>query len=465
MDRLSEKCERRKILFDSIEKEFFFGIYTDSIKEFKVLRGERLQVIQMANILQSIFQEKGLTAFAQHFDVPKRYRFDKSDMTELSVGLFYGKRIQNALNQLVLDRNEVSVKLLSKLKVFFNGYAIKQCQPISEESITITDIDGNGMRADVICVFCESNKDEPLTKRHAIQYDKTGNWNLSNLRKHVKLHLVKEQENGEKDVVNIDDENSADGNIADVKQEIIAGGFLNASPIMELPVVLSNESQIEDDKSETMDVLYKQFCAQNLKLLRATLQHNEQKKFMVSKIDGRSFNITTLSIAKDGNCLFSAISHQLECVKTGSNEHKAFAINLRKKIVEHIQNNIDQFAQALKYRDNSEIDVEPSGSEFISSDLCKDGVWGGTETLLATSRIFEVNIVVFKENGPFYFAIEYNPKYSRCIFIAYRSLGRKDKNELPVYDHYESVSEISEDLLYKCAKDFAEKLDKIFICD
>lgn len=470
LQRLLEKCERGRNQFDDNEKEFFFGIYADSIDNSKILRGERLQLIQVANILQSIYQEKGSGGFAQHFDVPKHCKFDKTDLTQLSVGLFYGKRLRKVSNKLALDQNELPAQLFSKLKLFFNTYELEQFRPISEELFKIIDL-GNGMRADVICVFCapKDNEDESLMKRHAIQFDKTGNWNFSNLRKHVKLHLVKGQvKDANDDKV---EEKSQDSFSVEIHDS-----FLNVSKIMTMPVVYSNESErtdsgkndqiVSDGNSDTMNTLYHQFCAQNLKLVKATLLHNERKQIMKSKIDGKSFNLNILSIAKDGNCLFGAIAHQLECDRTGSSEHKACAVDLRRKVVEHIKQNIDQYAQVLKYHVNSAGNVESTGPEFISSDLCKDGEWGGSETLLAVTLMFEVNIVIFCEDGPIYFSNQYNPKYNRCIFLAFRTLGRKEKDGSHILEHYESVGEVCEDLLYQSAKDFAEKLNKnVLVCD
>lgn len=199
-----------------------------------------------------------------------------------------------------------------------------------------------------------------------------------------------------------------------------------------MPIFLTEESESVDmddvveivPESDTLNMLYKQFSAQNLKLVRAQLQHNEHPKFMILKLHGRSYNVNVLSIATDGNCLFSALAHQLECHKIGSIEHKLATANLRKKVVEHIQNNIDQYAQTLKYRYSDGGDVQKSGSEFISTDLCKEGVWGGSETLVATTQLFEVNIVVFNENGPFYFAVPYQ---QNTVVLFSSHIGLLDK--------------------------------------
>lgn len=69
--------------------------------------------------------------------------------------------------------------------------------------------------------------------------------------------------------------------------------------------------------------------------------------------------------------------------------------------------------------------------------------------------MYRVNILIFNENGPFYFATGFNSEYDRCVFMAYRTLPIDGKSE---YQHYDSPSGISEEILYTCATHLSEKM-------
>lgn len=60
--RLLEISERKGKQFDECEKEFFFGIYASSISEFKFLRGERIQILAIADILRQFMDKNGVDA-------------------------------------------------------------------------------------------------------------------------------------------------------------------------------------------------------------------------------------------------------------------------------------------------------------------------------------------------------------------------------------------------------------------
>lgn len=181
---------------------------------------------------------------------------------------------------------------------------------------------------------------------------------------------------------------------------------------------------------------------------------------MMLCIDNRSYNINILNIAKDGNCLFASLAHQLEYHKINSMNHNSFTASLRRKVVDHITQNFDQYKHLLELRFDA-TNNKQDGLEFVSTNLCNQGAWGGTETILAVSNMFKVNIIIFNERGSFYFATGYNSKYERSIFLAYR-IGSQSKDGKFEYNHYDSVCEINESLLYKCVKDLGGKLDKQF---
>lgn len=222
-------------------------------------------------------------------------------------------------------------------------------------------------------------------------------------------------------------------------------------------IVSDNTKSFDDLK--TADIMYAQFSAQNLLLIEAALKHSEHARFMPIKCDERVMNINILNVKGDGQCMFLSSSHQLECVKVDSEDHNRLTTNLRKNVVKQIVGNVERYRQALKFRfrNKGNEDLDGACKEFVSTDLVNESYWGGSESLLAISDIHNVNILVFRENGPFYLATGFNPEYERTIFLAYRGTVKKDGT--CNYDHYDTVCGIGEELLYKCANDLAKKMN------
>lgn len=153
--RLQEKCERLKNEISELEKENFFGLYASSVKEFKLLRGERKLLLKIASHLTELY-EKDKIRFKIYFDTPKRFNF-KNDVVNGPAGLFFGKKCRKQTNVADLNPNDLKCKLFVQLKKFFNSFKeLKPVRSISNDLIEMIDLNP-GYRADLICVFCPSN--------------------------------------------------------------------------------------------------------------------------------------------------------------------------------------------------------------------------------------------------------------------------------------------------------------------
>lgn len=492
LTRLEQKCGRKEATFGEDERELFFGIYAGNIDEFKFMRGERLQILEIVRILKEDIEKVGEEQFKENFETPKNFKVTKCDVSDLSVGLYYGKRPSKRFHKASLARSqnpeEMALQLLPKLKQLFQSFELKQIRPVNEGIINIVK-SGTLLRADVICVFCPMNdeKVESLIQRYGVQMDKAGFWNTSNLKKHLKKHTngknteqsgVMESGN---DFDHVFDAMSQQSTYSKIKLQLSTpkneneqqshqqaandqvttfshdATAINAMSIFFEDDKVANQAIASSDL-KTLDLLYQQFSAQNLRLLEATLKNNEKKKYMVSKADARVINVCVINVMKDGNCLFSSLAHQLHCIKMHSIEHAQLTAKLRVDVVSHIMENLDDYKQALKSHLTSEC-IEKTEKEFVSVELPKNGVWGGTETLLAVQRIYKVNILVFDEQGPYYFATGYDAQYIQTLFVAYR-FDSKGENGNPIYNHYESICELNEELLYTCAEELGSKIDK-----
>lgn len=474
--RLNEICARNGKPFDESEKEFFFGIYASSIGEFKFLRGERMQILSIADILREFMEKNGAAAFKNEFETPNKFKICKVGTIQSSVGLVYGEKRFNTVSIKNLDSSELSIDLLPKLKRLYEKHGLNPLRPIDQNVLNIVIL-GNGIRADVLCVCCPANDHGIEGKKHAVQYDKSGNWIFSNLIKHLKRHVANQKCNDASDEYQLNQQNVSK-NVSNLKQDtgnwetLIDSDPLCESQILAMPIDLADGESVQASSpsikhSSSVHLLYQQFSAQNLKLIKATMINAETKKFVAVNIGGRIVNLNTLAINKDGNCMFGSLVHQLYFVKTNSKEHFDLVAKLRSTVVSHILKDFDRYKSAIEidFSNLKEDVADAAVKEYVSTDLSKNGEWGGTESLLAVADIFKVNILVFRENGPFSFSFGFNRNYDRCIFLAYRLGGGLNENGEPNYNHYETVCAIDEEHLYQCAQYLGSKMDKEFDCE
>lgn len=92
--------------------------------------------------------------------------------------------------------------------------------------------------------------------------------------------------------------------------------------------------------------------------------------------------------------------------------------------------------------------LKQKSHDFLNNELPKQGVWGGSESLGAISEIYRINIVVFNEKGSPILPNDFQPDYNRSVCLAYRLL-RGSKTER---NHYDSISEVENDVLFYCSK-------------
>lgn len=409
----------------------------------------------------------------KHFAVPENFKIEKAGTHVYSFGWFYGKKPRKRAHKSILNQIELKSDFQSKLEAFFDEFKFERIQSITEDSIKIVQVNPTTTRADVFCVFCEKKT------QHSVQLDKNGSWNFSNFRKHVKLrHVAKmkkesdtssisnsitkvKTENGTKHALN----NSPNSHSTPKKVEHEnAAKLSDASDIMEMPIILEDFGiHFEDpDPSQkpTADVLYAQFSEQNLRLVEATLKNNETQKFMVVNMNNRYMNVKVNKIVGDGNCLFATAVHQIEFVKIGSTEHAKKTALLRQQVVKHIRENFQWYKQVLKGQvDCDDASIDELGKQYLEK-LSGDGFWAGSEALSAIANMHKVNILSFCEKGTYSFTTRFNPNFDRTIFLAYRGYEDEASHQM-VYNHYDSICGIEEDLLFNCAMEMGGKMEAV----
>lgn len=502
-NRLIDKCNRLNVDLDENDLEYFFGMFTGSLNEFKLMRGEKIQLTETAKSLKDIFFSKEKEAMIKNFVLPKHYKIPADDTIILSAGLFFGERNRRSSHQSFAQPENMTANLFPKLKSMFESFrALKPVRNIAEDIIKIIPIE-NGVRADVICVFCVINNtgEECLIKRVAVQFEKSKvsncySWNLSNLRRHVKKHVINDKKTKESIVPELDFVNQSgfttdEITISEEKVEVNetedfpiqntnvneqdhlpikmepndSSDEIDDANILSLPVLDdSNTSMDSSNMSNTNEMLFKQFSSQNLRIAEAVLTNGEDMKYMLVMFKDRFMNFNVIKVDPDGNCLFSALVFQLFFVKIGSEEHKTLTATFRMAIVQFIRENIEKYRLTITdrilgdYSDKNKTVTLDECKYFIEKKLSKSGIWGGSESIIAASEKFQVNVLIFDEKKHFYFVNGFNKEYKRTIFLAYR-IGAKRKNSCDVYNHYDAVGVIDEELLYKCVSILAERIE------
>lgn len=104
-------------------------------------------------------------------------------------------------------------------------------------------------------------------------------------------------------------------------------------------------------------------------------------------------------------------------------------------------------------------DIDKECIFFVNHCLPQPGCWGGFESLKAISSVFKINIMIFCENGHYYFADRFNEDYNKSVFIAFRDASGKTQTDTN-RNHYDSVSNIDINVLSECSKYCAHTLVK-----
>lgn len=193
--------------------------------------------------------------------------------------------------------------------------------------------------------------------------------------------------------------------------------------------------------------LYEQMSEQIQQMIAANLVNGdteENTQFQLKEQPPRFISIVKTS--PDGNCLFSALAHQLWKNQITSETHTKKTQELRATVVDHILNPLHYhlYEQIILDRLNKKTTV-PSGEckMFIRYGLA-NSKWDGLKTLKAVSNHFQVNIVIINEFGSCNM-VTGSETYNRTLVIAYRLNGAS------VYNHYDSVGDMDSESIFSAA--------------
>lgn len=210
-----------------------------------------------------------------------------------------------------------------------------------------------------------------------------------------------------------------------------------------------------DDKEQ---FIYEQFCQQSRNMMAVVLENGESEKdFVVSFEKGKKQIIGATFIEPDGNCLVSAIAHQLFGKKIGTAAHARLVEELRHRAVEYITTHLDEFKKFITIREDfgkltkQKQDMASKLDIFIAK-LSENGFWCGTETLVAISREYSANIIIINEDASSTMIEPFNFSYKRCAIVIYCAYRSNRRAKAPSRNHYNSISKIPREIILSCMK-------------
>lgn len=201
-------------------------------------------------------------------------------------------------------------------------------------------------------------------------------------------------------------------------------------------------------------------------MLANVLLFSGRQTSMEFKLNDSASGIAKLvEIEADGNCLFGTVSHQLFQDEVNSYEHNRNKTQLRADVVDHIKNDLNAFKHSLNgrlldMRDDYDVNdiTEDDYLHFLDNYLSKDKFWGGSETLLAISKIYCVNVFIFNEKDLCVLMNDATQHYKKSIALAYRIgyIKNDGDKEMIIRNHYDSVFDISSDDIYTSVERIAK---------
>lgn len=494
IDLLNKKARECECELDNDLLAAFFGIYGVCPQSFQIVKGNRKLIFKLAaRVGDKLMEHEGFKYFEDK-TLPKKRKFIMNNTTESLFGLIYGdfSRRPKVTEFADFRREDMKNKLFDQAKKLFDTYEEeminRNCPQFTIDMVEINASD-NSIKGNVMCAICQKQKTKVSCKLNSGV--KSFTWVMSNVNSHIK-HCLKSQR--------FDEVNGLQPTNSSTKREHTRVANSNANSHDAITINLSTTSVASDDGTQSrlenqlhppnsskksahtrpvqtnshdattinLDItpihsnedmqnhleslLDSQIAVQVVRMSNTVHQCKDPQQTINCIMDEKASksSIKICDVPSNGDCFFSAVSHQLTYLKINSTEHKTDTENLRKATAEYIGMNLQNYIHNIKNRlleSGQQIDqnnLEVQCLQFVKNHLSKAGTYAGTESFFAVSAMKEVNIVVFNEMGTCYFGSKFDPSYKQTILIAFRgSNGQKNENR----NHFGSVTEIKSKLV------------------
>lgn len=475
--------------------------FANNPSQFRFRNGDVILIEELVDRVKQMVNGNELHRFKYEIKPSKPSKRKKSKRKNYEPNRMVQEECLQDIGLLMNNRQIAKLKkmLFERVKTCFEQYSIHEYVEIGSidlfEDQSVIDVHVHNKNnivqiyGTVFCLICREQNErvKPLRVYYRKSNASSSFWVISNYTKHLKNthHLKSISINEHKNSVELD--NSLKNTTVNGDSEShIAPEESSENLSIKLSLDSDSESQITPEESiedvsgnvslngesescvalgdsieivsvENLDVvihkenwLYTQFADQITIMVQAGLSNGEQNDRMRIKItkDAAAYVTVTPTLA-NGNCLFSAVAHQLYQHPINSIDHTDAINKLRADVVKHILDpaNFPSYEFALKdrvYNVKSADQIENMTTEcklFVRHVLAKNGQWGGNESIKAISEIHKVNILVFYEDEMCVLQTNANEKYDKAIAIAFR-IGF-DMNGIEVRNHYESVCDMN----------------------
>lgn len=404
--------------------DYFGPIHAEKPEEFMFSCGDIKMITQLSEYVKGTVQKKGYEYFKEPSGRPSQAVNRQSHDSTFSLEDAQGKLFAGILDSIKPYGDDVTSLL-------------------SREMIMVTNANGV-MSGKVQCVLCDSGdiseRKRKRKRQSYLQFWNGKNWVVSNFTKHLSnVHPMEQYKLNKK---NSNPER-----------------FESSESLIELKIEPINIKS-DNEFGFQLNNLQAQLTFHSIQMVNISHRNMDLKaECEIELSTGQISKILICRIPTDGNCLFAAVVHQNFHLEIGSEEHKQQTIELRKKVVSHIEENLKLYERELLDRVYKKCDsknkiknVDEECKDFLRNYLSKEGHWGGSETLKAISELFRTNIIVLRERGEVYFANLFNPMYTNILTLAFRISSQCNTNESKTqHNHYDSVIKLDEDIIRKCA--------------
>lgn len=450
-DSTSADCD---VLVECEQMINYFGeVYKEAPKHFKFLAGDRKLIKRLVEYVKQAVDgngvNTGLKLFKPKQNASKQAKTAVARKTKNTI-------VSNDCDASNLDEQlpHLKLDLFTRVMEWLNDHKADQQIPISSISpdiISVT-VENGQIFGYIRCVLCQNkpNGGKGKPKKIAYRFDKGSQyWISSNFITHLRsAHGL-----------------SAEKKITKKKRQ--ADITTKTADESKLMTNCDESVQIVEDNVTFPQLkehgLYDQISKQITAMSQAVLENNEVEHTISIELPETKFtNIKVVAADPDGNCLFKSLAHQLFRSKMESDKIKGETKQLRAEVVSHIKQNTKLYEHAIKGRvydnienrkmngelsDSDSIDMEREIEFFVNRLLPVNRYWGGSESLNAVSDLYNVNILVFLENGSFNLITTAEMACERTIAVAFRLDNIDGINR----NHYDSVTDILSDDIFALA--------------
>lgn len=457
---------------DEILTEVFGEFYKSDPTKFCFRDGDKCLIFEIVEQLKRIVDKNGINSGLYKFKMKTKKPRKRYNPIDPKCNLKFDVDSNNECGELnsnvdmTANLPDLKSYLLQKVETCLRNHGADELigtdskDLIDEETVDVVTA-GDQIYGNITCLICQHQNKKNNRKKRVSYYRSKEKcyWVMSNFTKHLTNFHRLSSIRGPKKMstkANSDEENNInktnDLNEIDDDDSVF---------VIEEVAVEMKPPKIERDANFSFErtTLYNQLAHQIGEMIGEVILHDDQQDQMQFYRNENMSDKAQLTVAKipgDGNCLFSAIVHQIWHHEIDSAEHETATSQFRKYVVDyilhpenfrsfeyHLQDRVYEYYERKSKQKSKIINMRDECKKFVRDILSKDGEWGGYETMVAASKIHSTNIIVIDELGSCYISGDTNKMHARTIALAYRMGANNIRN------HYESVCDIGSTNIYK----------------